>query len=404
MNTVLGKIAIGLLALFLVVYIGYQGVRYVYNPYTTETAVSYSVEDSLRVKGAMIREEEVITGGENGIVSYLVEDATRVTQGTDIAALYGSMDEINSLNRIEELEAEIQNLKDSQDEGVNVFSIADSVNRQISDKLIRLAGIAESGQLEQVDSAKSELLTMINKKQILTGDAENFSSRIEQLQTELDALQAGIGEHETVQSPGTGYFVSTVDGMEETLTPETVAQMSVSQLEKLAGQMTNTEDGALGKLVKGFTWQYAAVVPAEDLDKFWKKQTVELDFGITDFTQIPATVTEIRTDDSSENGIVFFKCNFASGQLLRLRSHTAQINFKKYAGLRISKKALRYQDGVEGVYILDREEVVFKTVKVEYEDVDFVICEWDRSNTDAIQLFDNVFIEGTDLYEGKQIK
>ena len=255
-----------------------------------------------------------------------------------------------------------------------------------------------------MDSAKSELLTMINKKQILTGDAENFSSRIEQLQTELDALQAGIGEHETVQSPGTGYFVSTVDGMEETLTPETVAQMSVSQLEKLAGQMTNTEDGALGKLVKGFTWQYAAVVPAEDLDKFWKKQTVELDFGITDFTQIPATVTEIRTDDSSENGIVFFKCNFASGQLLRLRSHTAQINFKKYAGLRISKKALRYQDGVEGVYILDREEVVFKTVKVEYEDVDFVICEWDRSNTDAIQLFDNVFIEGTDLYEGKQIK
>lgn len=66
---------------------------------------------------------------------------------------------------------------------------------------------------------------MINKKQILTGDAENFSARIEQLQTELDSLKSGIGEHETVQSPGTGYFVSSVDGLEETLTPETVAQM-----------------------------------------------------------------------------------------------------------------------------------------------------------------------------------
>lgn len=270
MNTVLGKVAIGLLALFLVVYIGYQGVRYFYNPYTTETAVAYSVEDSLRVKGVMIREEEVISTEQSGIVSYLVEDATRVTQGTEIAALYSSMDEINTLNRIEELEEEIQNLKDSQDEGHNVFSIADSVNRQISDKLIRLAGIAESGQLSQVDSAKHELLNMINKKQILTGDAENFSARIEQLQTELDALQSSIGEHETVQSSGTGYFVSTVDGLEDTLTPETVAQMSVSQLEKLADQMVNTEDGALGKLVKGSTWQYAAVVSAEDLDKFWR--------------------------------------------------------------------------------------------------------------------------------------
>lgn len=221
----LGKVAIGLLALFLVVYIGYQGVRYFYSPYTTETAVAYSVEDSLRVKGVMIREEEVISDEGSSIVSYLVEDATRVTQGTGIAALYSSMDEINSLNRIEELEAEIQNLEDSQNEGVNLFSIADSVNRQISDKLIRLAGIAESGRLDQVDSAKHELLNMINKKQILTGDAENFSARIEQLQTELDSLKSGIGEHETVQSPGTGYFVSSVDGLEETLTPETVAQM-----------------------------------------------------------------------------------------------------------------------------------------------------------------------------------
>ena len=143
--------------------------------------------------------------------------------------------------------------------------------------------------------------------------------------------------------------------------------------------------------------------PAEDLDKFWKKADGGAGFWHHRLSQIPATVTEIRTDDSSENGIVFFKCNFASGQLLRLRSHTVR-SILKYAGLRISKKALRYQDGVEGVYILDREEVVFKTVKVEYEDVDFVICEWDRSNTDAIQLFDNVFIEGTDLYEGKQIK
>lgn len=103
--------------------------------------------------------------------------------------------------------------------------------------------------------------------------------------------------------------------------------------------MTNTEDGALGKLVKGFTWQYAAVVNAQDLEKFWVDQTLELDFGITDFTEVPATVTEIRTDDSSENGIVFFQCNFASGQLLRLRSHAAQVNFQKYSGLRISKKA-----------------------------------------------------------------
>ena len=45
MNTVLGKIAIGLLALFLVVYIGYQGVRYVYNPYMSSSTVS------LRPKG-----------------------------------------------------------------------------------------------------------------------------------------------------------------------------------------------------------------------------------------------------------------------------------------------------------------------------------------------------------------
>lgn len=161
----------------------------------------------------------------------------------------------------------------------------------------------------------------------------------------------------------------------------------------------------MGKLVKGFTWQYAAVVNAQDLEKFWVDQTLELDFGITDFTEVPATVTEIRTDDSSENGIVFFQCNFcppASCCAFAAMPHRS--TSRSIPAMRISKKALRYQNGVEGVYILDREEVVFKTVTVKYEDVDYVICDWDRSNTDAIQLFDNVFVEGTDLYEGKQIK
>ena len=53
--------------------------------------------------------------------------------------------------------------------------------------------------------------------------------------------------------------------------------------------------------------------------------------------------------------------------------------------------------------MIDRGTVVFKTINVIYEGPGYVICKWERGVKTALQLFDEVVIEGSDLYVGKVV-
>ena len=119
--------------------------------------------------------------------------------------------------------------------------------------------------------------------------------------------------------------------------------------------------------------------------------------------EIPAKVEKIVQDESSENAVVIFSCDYISGELLKLRSHSAEIIFKQINGLRIPEKALRMVNGQSGVYILKKTVVRYKTVEILYKGVGYYVVKWDSYDSDAIQLFDEVFVEGKDLYEGKQV-
>ena len=52
-----GKIVSILAVLFLLIYAGYQGYRYMYTPYRTETAYEYTVSDALQAEGLIVRDE-----------------------------------------------------------------------------------------------------------------------------------------------------------------------------------------------------------------------------------------------------------------------------------------------------------------------------------------------------------
>ena len=75
-----------------------------------------------------------------------------------------------------------------------------------------------------------------------------------------------------------------------------------------------------------------------------------------------------------------------------------------YGGLRVSRKALRYNDeGAQGVYVIRGQSLAFKYVDVVYWGKDYVICSGDVKD-DYLMMYDQVVTEGKDLYDGKVIK
>ncbi|HPR39587.1 MAG TPA: HlyD family efflux transporter periplasmic adaptor subunit [Oscillospiraceae bacterium] len=406
MKTAVGKILVIIMSLFLIAYAGYQAWKFFYHPYETEIAVSYSVNNTLRVQGIAVRTETPIESEYAGSVSYVYEDGARVLKNTSIAYTHSSADTVNRMERAAVLEKEIDRLEEADSAGSQVYGVSDLLNQQLGTALISYSAAASQQLLDGFSGCRDDLLTLINKKQILTGEVADFSDRIELLKSEYDELntkiQADVGE--SVLSPMTGYFISTVDGYEEKVNRESLLEMSVSGIEDLIAGSATYVGSAVGKIADSYEWDYAVTMDAADADGFYVGKEVQAAFDGTSDSSVTLKVIQIVEDDSSDQCAVIFSCASFTPELASLRKVGAELTLAFYNGLRISDSAVRFNaDQEKGIYVIDRGTVVFKTINVIYEGPGYVICKWERGVTTAIQLFDEVVIEGSDLYVGKVV-
>ena len=86
-----------------------------------------------------------------------------------------------------------------------------------------------------------------------------------------------------------------------------------------------------------------------------------------------------------------------------MRNSSVEIELGAYKGLNIPYKTLRFQDGLQGVYVVANQVLEFKKVDIVYDDVGFFISKIDGNNSDLVQLYDDIVTEGTELYEGKSV-
>ena len=404
MNNRTGKVLIFVFSLFLVIYAGYQAVRYFYAPYRTETAFNFTVADSIDVQGIMIRDETVIDGQTGDVISYVNADGTKVSQGSVIAEIYPSEQYAADKVHIEELANQIEILEEAQSVGSGYYANSDSITRQIADELGDYIDAVSSGQVGEIEDTKMNLVSLINKKQMSTGNTTDFSATIQELTAEKEQLEstAAAGTEQTITSPLAGYFVGSTDGLEETLKFEAMDQMSVKEYEDLIAQEIEPQSGHIGKIISEFNWFYAAQVSADDASKFVEGSDVSLSFSETDEESVPGKVMKIFSDDTSENNIVIIRCNRMSSNLAQMRTAQAQIQFESYTGLRVPEKAIRIQNNVQGVFVRIGDRVSFKQIYPIFVGEDFVLSSIDELDTDgSLQLFDEIIVEGTDLYDGK---
>ena len=180
-------------------------------------------------------------------------------------------------------------------------------------------------------------------------------------------------------------------------------EMTAAQLEELINTEIVTVEPSVGKIADNYKWYYVISVNEEEAKSFYEGRNVEINFdGINE--SIKFKVDSVLKDDSSENTIVFLICEKFTSEVASLRQVSADIIFNTISGLRVSSSAIRF-DGEQnmGVFILDRGEVKFRKIEVTYEGSGYVIAKWYKGENANLQLYDEVFTAGSDLYVGKVI-
>lgn len=420
------------LAFLVLLYVGYQAYQATHQSIRTETAMYGEVSDVLQAQGFILRNETVIDESYSGVLSYRVADGSRVSRGGVIADIFSNESDAASQRELDQLDQEIENLQ-SLSQTANFYVANPSMlGDQIYSALEGISQLVNENDFSGLNIQKGELQNALIRRQLITGEesAEDYSQRISQLQSQRDTLASQTGSATgSILAPEAGYFISTVDGLENVMDISQVESITVAQAEELLEQQPSSTD-AVGKICQDFNWYAVCVFDEDDMVRFEGVEDVYLDIPFASTEQIPAKVLARNSDGESGKTAVVFQCSTMDADIAAVRNEAIQVTVNTYSGVLVNERAIRFadveytttdeagntvtqvQENVKGVYVLYGGQLEFVQVFTDQTVNGYAICRTDLTEeeqsmlvTDStIQLYDQVVVEGTDLYDGKIVR
>jgi multidrug efflux pump subunit AcrA (membrane-fusion protein) len=414
-----GKPVITLVMVIFALTIGVYFGSYVFDtfnePYTTTHTYSYTHTESVQANGVLIRQEQVLPA-QSGIVELQCSEGEKLAVNQTVAYVYESAQAQQDSAELEAIQAEIAVLESVLGSGVGVDSSA-GLDGEVLKAVAALRSCASRQELGELEDLIHDVKSSLLRRSYTYGEQVTA----EQLRTRLQTLRADYSEknrrtdgtYTRVRAKVSGTFSSLVDGLETVLTPSEAMTLTPSVLEEVIAAGADPLE-AVGKLITGSRWYFAANIPAEVSQSMRAGSTALLRFT-GDFEQD----VEMRVDSISapQNGMacVVFSTDRYLGKTTLLRFQSAELVFHSYSGLRIPKQALHMEkyelvneetgevtrSQMLGVYVLMAGRAEFKQVKVVTESEDFYVVTGVSSGADALRPGDEIIVRAVGLYDGK---
>lgn len=398
------RILAAVLIIALLFYFGFQVYRSVFDAVSTELATMHSVYESIETKGLVFRTETIIPAVNSGHVFYTVENGTRVSKGGVIASVYNSPDDGLLEQQMADIDQQIEALQALAAGNATEHLSLDLVETQLDSTVNDLVRDVADGVFDSGTEYRSSLISLLSKKQIITGTAVDFSGTISALQAEKTALRERYSSAiASVKAPVAGYFADRTDGYESVLADVDLSALSVEQLQGYLDMDITPSDIGSGKIVGGYEWYMACIVSDAHYNSLAVGSSLSLRMSFVTDDEIPVTVTACKKDNVGNMAVVF-RCAYMSEALSTIRDETVEIQMVRHTGLKVPKRAIVINEEMEaGVYIRSGNVVSFRKIDQLYsEPADYVICA-ETTQSGYLKLYDDIIVEGRGLYEGKII-
>ena len=118
---------------------------------------------------------------------------------------------------------------------------------------------------------------------------------------------------------------------------------------------------------------------------------------------MPADVISVEKQEDGTN-IAIFECNRFSSDYITGRVAQFRIVLNDYVGIRVPMEAVRFdEEGNRGVFVKSGVEIRFKKIEMISSEDDYLIASDTTERDGYLSLYDNIVVEGKDLYDGKII-
>ena len=391
---------VGLLALALVsVYIIVQCFVIFRRSYKTETAIKYTLAESITLDGVVAFDSVDVAG--SGDLGYLVQDGERVTNGTTVAEVYTDDSQGLQRERLDRLERTITLLTKSQNSTGSDLSV---LTNQTKQALYNLLDKINTAQYSGITDAEDTFLLAQNRLQVSTGQTAGFADTIAALQVEYDSIKAQLDALQTITATTNGYFSSTAASPAIAADRQALDDADPATLQKmLADGFPAAATDRAGQITTGFSWKFYAVCDLDTAARFDNISSVKISVPGKQNTPLSATVEEVAPDKDNGLAKIVLQCQTINAEVLSFGQETAQIDLKTYEGISIDKEALHIVDGQRGVYVKYGNLQRFLKIATLYENDSYILIpENGKIGTDnEVRLYDEIIVQGTNLQDGK---
>ena len=294
--------------------------------------------------GYVIRDEKIAKGNNssNGMIQ-IKSEGEKVAKGSQIFRYaIENEDEINA--KINELNVKIQEAMIGRTELLpnDIKSIENQIETKID-------GLKSKNDMQEISEHKKDINTYITKKSKIAGELSPAGSYIKQLIEEREFYQNKLTENsEYINSPMAGVVSYRVDGLEETLTPDSIENLNKDTLEGLnlqTGQIVTTSNEK-GKVINNYECYIATILETNEAKEAKLNKKVTLRLSTQD--EIDAKISYI-SKQQDKTILIVFEINDCVEKLIDYRKITFDVIWWRYEGLKVPKSAIYYNNGLSYV-------------------------------------------------------
>ena len=390
MRTV-SRIAAVLLSVFLI----WNIYLYFSNKDKTELARYGSIRDTISCDGFLIKNETLVASPADGVLQPYISDCKRCGKDMTVAAILSGEADEAARKQLTITKSRIASIEDAmKNKGFDDDAI--SIDSAIKDDIKQVIKYSASGKMTRVEDYKNKIILLSDRKNASGGRGDEILAMLRDEQRTLESKLGNLINE--VAAPCSGVFSARLDGCEETVTPDGIESLKVSDLEKLRTVKAQTQSNVsrgenVFKIIDNFNWYIAAVLTSEQTDGMKKGDRVKISFRDADDETADAVVYNIGADENGKKVVTFRISRDIQGVLGRRRV-SIDIIRKTYEGFKLPTAALAYENETTGVYVLSGGSKVFKPCEVIFHNDEYMIIKEENSKENALLLYDNVVISG----------
>lgn len=367
----------------------------------TQTATVSTVYDKVSSEALFIRDESVVEKSATGVTVPCFDDGDKINVKGNVAMQFSSSKAAANYSKYTDLTNQIKYYQTLEAQTVGQSANLETINEDIEQKVINYAdGVCKN----KIGDTAEELDSVLIRRQLIIGEDVDLLSIIENLRDKRNSYSSFSKPDKYIKADESGVFSSYTDGYENIIDFDKAEETSVKEFKSALKAVDKSQDvgNNIGKLVTSYTWYVQTLVSTDAIKNLENGDYVNIVLKDDVSREFKAEIVSgADVSLGQKETLLILKLNEMDADIAKLRKAEIEIRRKTYEGIKIPSEALHVVDGKKGVYVLIASQIKFREVNVIYSDDDYVLAEYDESNTDSIHLYDKIITQGKDLKDGK---